>query len=95
MYVVGSVDENEIMLYNVILAVRDSLHLLFKYVPPYIPLPTPKCRFWAPLRFCFFCFPRGIRRGWIGANGTTKAISRQAHDHRELRSPLPRNRRDR
>jgi len=32
MYVVGSVDENEIMLYNVILALRDSLHLLFKYV---------------------------------------------------------------
>lgn len=34
MYVVGGVDENEIMLYNVILAVRDALHLLFKYVPP-------------------------------------------------------------
>jgi hypothetical protein len=33
MYVVGSLDENEIMLYNVILALRDSLHLLFKYVP--------------------------------------------------------------
>jgi hypothetical protein len=32
MYVVGSIDENEIMLYNVILAIRDSLHLLFKYV---------------------------------------------------------------
>ncbi|TAQ87682.1 hypothetical protein B7494_g3978 [Chlorociboria aeruginascens] len=32
MYVVGSVDENEIMLYNVILAVRDSLHLLFRYL---------------------------------------------------------------
>lgn len=31
MYVVGSLDENEIMLYNVILAIRDSLHLLFKY----------------------------------------------------------------
>lgn len=30
MYVVGSVDENEVLLYNVILAVRDSLHLLFK-----------------------------------------------------------------
>ncbi|KAM0203795.1 hypothetical protein ACHAPA_006270 [Fusarium lateritium] len=30
MYVVGSVDENEILLYNVILALRDSLHLLFK-----------------------------------------------------------------
>lgn len=33
-YVVGSVDENEILLYNTILALRDSLHLLFKYVPP-------------------------------------------------------------
>lgn len=30
MYVVGSLDENEIMLYNVILALRDSMHLLFK-----------------------------------------------------------------
>ncbi|TQS34331.1 hypothetical protein Golomagni_05289 [Golovinomyces magnicellulatus] len=29
-YVVGGLDENEVMLYNVILAVRDSLHLLFK-----------------------------------------------------------------
>lgn len=39
MYVVGSIDENEIMLYNVILAIRDSLHLLFKYDSPSIPLP--------------------------------------------------------
>ena len=30
-YVVGGLEENEIMLYNVILAIRDSLHLLFKY----------------------------------------------------------------
>lgn len=30
MYVVGGIEENEIMLYNVILAIRDSLHLLFK-----------------------------------------------------------------
>ncbi|KAF4123985.1 coatomer subunit zeta [Geosmithia morbida] len=29
-YVVGSVDENEVLLYNTILALRDSLHLLFK-----------------------------------------------------------------
>ncbi|KAI9904852.1 hypothetical protein N3K66_001381 [Trichothecium roseum] len=29
-YIVGSVDENEILLYNTILAIRDSLHLLFK-----------------------------------------------------------------
>lgn len=34
-YVVGGVDENEILLYNAILAIRDSLHLLFKYgIPP-------------------------------------------------------------
>jgi hypothetical protein len=38
MYVVGGVEENEIMLYNVILALRDSLHLLFKYVLS----PTPQ-----------------------------------------------------
>ncbi|KAL1839494.1 hypothetical protein VTJ49DRAFT_1469 [Mycothermus thermophilus] len=30
LYVVGGVDENEILLYNVLLALRDSLHLLFK-----------------------------------------------------------------
>lgn len=29
-YVVGSLDENEILLYNTVLALRDSLHLLFK-----------------------------------------------------------------
>ncbi len=32
MYVVGGMEENEIMLYNVVLALRDSLHLLFKYL---------------------------------------------------------------
>lgn len=30
LYVVGGMEENEIMLYNVILALRDSLHLIFK-----------------------------------------------------------------
>ncbi|KAI0430203.1 snare-like protein [Xylaria sp. FL1042] len=30
MYVIGGADENEVLLYNVILALRDSLHLLFK-----------------------------------------------------------------
>lgn len=35
LYVVGGADENEIMLYNVILALRDSLNILLKYaVPP-------------------------------------------------------------
>jgi len=28
--VVGNADENEVLLYNVLLALRDSLHLLFK-----------------------------------------------------------------
>ena len=30
LYVVGGADENEIMLYNVILALRDSLNILLK-----------------------------------------------------------------
>ncbi|POS86591.1 SNARE-like protein [Erysiphe pulchra] len=30
MYVIGGINENEVMLYNVIVALRDSLHLLFK-----------------------------------------------------------------
>ena len=33
-YVVGSTEENEVLLYNVLLALRDSLHLLFKHVLP-------------------------------------------------------------
>lgn len=33
-YVVGSTEENEVLLYNVLLALRDSLHLLFKFVVP-------------------------------------------------------------
>lgn len=32
LYVIGAADENEILLYNTVLALRDSLHLLFKYV---------------------------------------------------------------
>ena len=36
LYVVGSVEENEIMLYNTILALRDSLTLLFRYAHRYI-----------------------------------------------------------
>lgn len=34
-YVVGSTEENEVLLYNVLLALRDSLHLLFKHVPTF------------------------------------------------------------
>lgn len=41
MYVVGSVDENEILLYNTVLALRDSLHLLFKYNPLSLPPSRP------------------------------------------------------
>lgn len=52
MYVVGGVDENEIMLYNVILAMRDSLHLLFKYV-----LPTSSLFIIEALRMALICPP--------------------------------------
>lgn len=33
LYVVGGAEENEILLYNVVLALRDSLAILFKSVP--------------------------------------------------------------
>jgi len=32
LYVVGSADENEVLLYNVVLSLRDALGILFKYV---------------------------------------------------------------
>lgn len=38
LYVVGNPDENEILLYNVVLALRDSLSILLKYAPV-----MPKC----------------------------------------------------
>ena len=33
LYVVGAADENEILLYSVVLALRDSLNILLKYAP--------------------------------------------------------------
>jgi coatomer subunit zeta len=52
MYVVGGPDENEVLLFNVVLALRDSLAILLKCVPlphlPFIPWlsfsqPSPIC----------------------------------------------------
>jgi len=40
-YVVGSTEENEVLLYNVLLALRDGLHLLFKSVFFCSPLVSP------------------------------------------------------
>lgn len=40
LYVVGDGAENEILLYNVVLALRDSLSILLKYVPPWLQLGT-------------------------------------------------------
>lgn len=37
LYVVGNPDENEILLYNVVLALRDSLSILLKYVTLRLP----------------------------------------------------------
>ncbi|TWU74481.1 Golgi-to-ER vesicle coat component [Metarhizium rileyi] len=41
-YVVGSLEENEILLYNTVLAIRDSLHLVFKYGASALPLADPQ-----------------------------------------------------
>ena len=35
LYVVGGADENEVLLYNVVLALRDSLNILLKFVFPF------------------------------------------------------------
>ena len=40
LYVVGNAEENEILLYNVILALRDTLSILFKYAPVSTALMT-------------------------------------------------------
>ncbi|OJI80558.1 hypothetical protein ASPTUDRAFT_69175 [Aspergillus tubingensis CBS 134.48] len=37
LYVVGSADENEVLLYNVVLSLRDALGILFKYAWPILP----------------------------------------------------------
>lgn len=42
LYVVGSADENEILLYNVVLSLRDALGILFKCVPIYYTPTTKK-----------------------------------------------------
>lgn len=41
LYVVGSAEENEVLLYNVVLSLRDALGILFKYV-----LSFMACEFW-------------------------------------------------
>lgn len=38
LYVVGSADENEVLLYNVVVALRDALGILFKSVIPFYAL---------------------------------------------------------
>ena len=40
LYVVGGGDENEILLFGVVLALRDSLSILLKFVPAF-QLPRP------------------------------------------------------
>lgn len=39
MYVVGGADENEMLLWHTLLALRDSLNILLKYLPPSFPSP--------------------------------------------------------
>lgn len=53
LYVVGGADENEILLYNVLLSLRDALGILFKYVVfigvSTLQFPTPATSlYWIP-----------------------------------------------
>ena len=48
LYVVGGPEENEILLYNVVLALRDSLSILLKYARSITPLPNPNCPSFKP-----------------------------------------------
>lgn len=53
LYVVGAADENEILLYNVLLSLRDALGILFKYVifigVSILQFPTPATSlYWIP-----------------------------------------------
>lgn len=41
LYVVGGAEDNEIMLYNVVLALRDSLNILLKYASISLPILSP------------------------------------------------------
>jgi hypothetical protein len=40
MYVVGGLDENELMLFNVVLALRDTLLLMLRYVEATVGVRT-------------------------------------------------------
>lgn len=40
LYVVGSAEENEVLLYNVVLSLRDALGILFKYASPICPVSS-------------------------------------------------------
>jgi hypothetical protein len=44
LYVVGQASENEVLLYNVVLCLRDSLAILMKYVPSLPPPPLSHAR---------------------------------------------------
>ena len=80
LYVVGAADENEILLYNTVLALRDSLHLLFKSVLP--PLPRP-------LRHGSGC--SGPENLLFANHIPMKAIRGQENHYRKLRPCLTRN----
>ena len=58
LYVVGGGEENEILLFGVVLALRDSLSILLKFVPAFLSL-----RFLRPfVPAVNDCFAVGIQR---------------------------------
>ena len=54
LYVVGRGEENEVMLFSVVLALRDSLAILLKYVSPRLWITS--CVLSVPLN-ALFCQP--------------------------------------
>jgi coatomer subunit zeta len=56
--VVGGADENEILLFNVILALRDSLNILLKYVHCYTALSSSVGFTVARILLVAYCFSR-------------------------------------
>ena len=78
LYVVGGADENEVLLYNALLALRDSLNILLKYVMRPAALSTENRRKKRSLgnlvRLCYVVLT--VAQGIYG----------QANHYRKLRS---------
>lgn len=93
-YVVGGLEENEILLYNVVLAVRDSLNLLLKYVvlnlhSLFLPVLLER-GLWRSLHMVMHALlsHSSSLRPLTDTVERNQKLKRQTYNHRELRSSL-------